>query len=190
VGAQQTFYFLLTHRGDNSPSGGVFLRFIFLENSMLYIKNSSGRYCLAKEADVIAEATDIYNSFFQRGTALTSPEQAMKCLKLKLAPFEHEVFVCLFLDNQHRLISCDEMFRGTIDSASVYPREVVKAALKHNAAAVMLAHNHPSGVSEPSQADKTITSKLKEALALVDVRTLDHFVVGETVYSFAEHGLI
>jgi DNA repair protein RadC len=109
---------------------------------------------------------------------------------LKLAPYEHEVFVCLFLDNQHRVIACDELFRGTIDGASVYPREVVKAALQYNAAALIMAHNHPSGISDPSQADRVITEKLKEALALIDVRVLDHFIVGENVYSFAEHGLL
>jgi DNA repair protein RadC len=94
------------------------------------------------------------------------------------------------LDNQHRVIACDELFRGTIDGASVYPREVVKAALQYNAAALIMAHNHPSGISDPSQADRVITEKLKEALALIDVRVLDHFIVGENVYSFAEHGLL
>ncbi len=121
---------------------------------------------------------------------MTSPDKGKDCIKLKLATLEHEVFVCLFLDNQHRVIACDELFRGTIDGASIYPREVPKATLKHNAAALILAHNHPSGISEPSQADKVITDKLKTALALIDVRVLDHFIVGESVYSFAEHGLL
>ncbi|WP_054758205.1 RadC family protein [Methylomonas koyamae] len=131
-----------------------------------------------------------YNRNFSRGEALTSPDKAKDCIKLKLAPYEHEVFLCLFLDNQHRVIACDELFRGTIDGASVYPREVVKASLHHNAAALIMAHNHPSGISDPSQADRVITVKLKEALALIDVRVLDHFIVGENVYSFAEHGLL
>jgi DNA repair protein RadC len=131
-----------------------------------------------------------YNRYFSRGEALTSPDKAKDCIKLKLAPYEHEVFVCLFLDNQHRVIACDELFRGTIDGASVYPREVVKTALQYNAAALIMAHNHPSGISDPSQADRVITGKLKEALALIDVRVLDHFIVGENVYSFAEHGLL
>lgn len=96
----------------------------------------------------------------------------------------------MFLDNRHRVITFEEMFRGTIDGASVYPREVVKAALQHNAAAVIFAHNHPSGVAEPSQADQAITKRLIEALLLVDVRVLDHLVVGEQVVSFAERGLI
>jgi DNA repair protein RadC len=101
------------------------------------------------------------------------------------------VFCCLFLDCRHRLIEYQEMFVGTIDSCSVYPREVVKAALKVNAAAVILAHNHPSGVAEPSEADQRITARLKSALALLDIRILDHFVIGDnTAVSFAERGLL
>jgi DNA repair protein RadC len=101
------------------------------------------------------------------------------------------VFACLFLDNQNRVIQLIELFRGTIDSTSVYPREVAKQALHHNAAAVIFAHNHPSGIAEPSLADKHITEKLKQALALFDIRVLDHFIIGDgQPYSFAEHGLI
>lgn len=112
-------------------------------------------------------------------------------LSAKLAGLEHEVFAVLFLDTQHRLIAYSEMFRGTIDSASVYPREVLKEVLKLNAAAVILAHNHPSGNPEPSQADKALTQRLKDALAMVDVRTLDHVIVaGGDTASFAELGLI
>jgi len=157
---------------------------------MLFIRGTNNRYRMADEQDVILEAIQIYNRTFSRGEALTSPDKAKDCIKLKLAPYEHEVFVCLFLDNQHRVIACDELFRGTIDGASVYPREVVKASLNYIAAALIIAHNHPSGISDPSQADRVITAKLKEALALIDVRVLDHFIVGETVYSFAEHGLL
>jgi DNA repair protein RadC len=157
---------------------------------MLYIRGTNNRYRMADEQDVILEAIQIYNRTLSRGEALTSPDKAKDCIKLKLAPYEHEVFLCLFLDNQHRVIACDELFRGTIDGASVYPREVVKASLHYNAAALIMAHNHPSGISDPSQADRVITAKLKEALALIDVRVLDHFIVGETVYSFAEHGLL
>jgi DNA repair protein RadC len=99
--------------------------------------------------------------------------------------------VVLFLDSQHRLIACEELFRGTLAQTSVYPREVVKAALAHNAAAVILCHNHPSGIAEPSRADELLTQALKQALALVDIRTLDHFVVaGANVISFSERGLI
>jgi DNA repair protein RadC len=157
---------------------------------MLFLRGSNNRYRVADEDEVIFEAIQIYNRTFSKGEALTCADKAKDCIKLKLAPFEHEVFVCLFLDNQHRLIACEELFRGTIDSASVYPREVVKVALQHNAAALIIAHNHPSGISEPSQADKVITDKLKAALALIDIRVLDHFIVGETVYSFSEHGLL
>ncbi|BBL60875.1 DNA repair protein RadC [Methylomonas sp. SURF-1] len=157
---------------------------------MLFIQETNNSYRMADEQDVISEAIKIYNRTFSRGEALTSPDDAKDCIKLKLAPYEHEVFLCLFLDNQHRVIACDELFRGTIDGASVYPREVVKAALHHNAAALIMAHNHPSGISEPSRADRAITAKLQEALALIDVRVLDHFIVGETVHSFAEHGLL
>jgi len=122
--------------------------------------------------------------------SLTSPNDSRDFVKLKLAEYEHEVFACLFLDQRHHVIAFDELFRGTIDGASVYPREVVKEAIKHNAAAVIFAHNHPSGNAEPSMADQAITNKLKDALALIDVRVLDHLVVGEDVISFAESGLI
>jgi DNA repair protein RadC len=103
---------------------------------------------------------------------------------------EREVFAVLFLDSQHRLIEYQELFFGTIDAAAVYPREVVKAALDHNAAAVIFSHNHPSGVSQPSQADIAITEKLKKALNLIDVRTLDHIIIGEDIFSFAESGYL
>ena len=115
----------------------------------------------------------------QRDSVLTSPECTRHFLMRQLRACEQEVFLCLFLDSRHAVIACEEMFHGTIDGASVYPREVVKRALKHNAAALILAHNHPSGVAEPSQADVRITGRLREALALVDVRVLDHMVVGD-----------
>jgi len=121
---------------------------------------------------------------------LHSPEAVRGLLRLRLAERERETFAVLFLDNRHRLIEIEEMFHGTIDGASVHAREVVKAALRHNAAAVVLAHNHPSGVAEPSRADRAITQRLKDALALVDVRVLDHFVVGDSIESLAELGLL
>ena len=125
------------------------------------------------------------------GSVLTSPEAVRDYLRLSLNELPHEAFVVLFLDSQHRLIAADEMFRGTLAQTSVYPREIVKAALAHNAAAVIFAHNHPSGVAEPSRADELLTQALKQALALVDIRTLDHFVVaGNRVVSFAERGLL
>ena len=126
-----------------------------------------------------------------RGEAMTSPSVVRDYLRLTLAALEHEVFVGLFLDSQHRLIASEALFRGTLAQTSVYPREVVKCALALNAAAVIFAHNHPSGVAEPSRADELLTQSLKGALALVDVRTLDHFVVaGGEVVSFAERGLL
>jgi DNA repair protein RadC len=132
-----------------------------------------------------------FKEALQRGDALTSPEITRFYLSAQLRGYSYEVFACLFLDNQHRVIQLDELFRGTIDGASVYPREVAKQALRHNAAAVIFAHNHPSGISEPSQADKHITEKLKQALALFDIRVLDHFIIGDgQPYSFAEHGLL
>lgn len=127
----------------------------------------------------------------QRGEKFTSPQATKDYLQMKLAGLEHEVFAVLFLDNQHRLIAYREMFRGTLDSASVHPREVVKEALALNAGAIIMAHNHPSGHPEPSAADRQITKRLQEALALVDVRILDHLVVGGfTSVSFAERGLV
>ncbi|GFO74596.1 DNA repair protein RadC [Bathymodiolus platifrons methanotrophic gill symbiont] len=126
-----------------------------------------------------------------RGSVLTSPEATRAYLSNQLRHYQHEVFACLFLDNQHHILKYEELFRGTIDGASVYPREVVKKALEHNAAAVIFAHNHPSGISGPSQADKLITDKLKQALSLMDIRVLDHFIIGDGLpYSFAEHGLL
>jgi len=127
----------------------------------------------------------------QTGELLNSPEATGRFLMARLRHLPHEVFACLYLDNRHRVIHFEELFRGTINGASVHPREVVKQALGHNAAAVILAHNHPSGISEPSEADRQLTRRLKEALALVDIRVLDHLIVGEgPAYSFAEYGLI
>jgi len=125
------------------------------------------------------------------GPALAAPELTRTFLQAQLRDRPYEVFCCLYLDNRHRLIAFEELFRGTIDRAGVHPREVLRQTLLHNAAAVIFAHNHPSGVLEPSQADELITRRLKEALALVDVRVLDHFIIGEgTCFSFAEHGLL
>jgi DNA repair protein RadC len=127
----------------------------------------------------------------ERGEAISDPDITRKFLTMKLRHYAREVFACLFLDNQHRLIRFEEMFFGTIDGASVHPREVVKRSLELNAAAVIFAHNHPSGVAEPSRADRRITERLVSALTLVDVRVLDHMVVGDTeVISFAELGLL
>jgi DNA repair protein RadC len=125
------------------------------------------------------------------GPVLSSPRATREFLSARLRDLEHEVFCCLYIDKRHRLIQFEELFRGTIDGASVHPREIVKLALKRNAAAVIVAHNHPSGVAEPSQADQLITLRVKEALALVDIRLLDHIIVGDgTVVSLAERGLL
>lgn len=124
-----------------------------------------------------------------RGDALCSPEDTRNYLSAQLRHYPYEVFACLFLDNRNRVIAFEELFRGTINGASVHPREVIRRALQHNAAALILAHNHPSGVAEPSQADRQLTERLKETLSQVDVRVLDHIVVGDgEQVSFAERG--
>jgi len=126
-----------------------------------------------------------------RDNALTSPDQAQDYLRHWLQDRAAESFCCLFLDTRHRVVRAEELFRGTIDGATVHPREVVKRALTHNAAAVIVAHNHPSGVAEPSRADEVLTRRLREALALVDIRLLDHIVVGDgAVVSLAARGLL
>ncbi len=126
-----------------------------------------------------------------RSDILTNPSATRSYLSTNLRRYPHEVFACLFLDNRHRIICFEEMFHGTIDGASVYPREVVRRALKHNAAAVIFAHNHPSGLAEPSRADELLTRRLQDALALVDVRVLDHFIIGDgEAVSLAERGVL
>jgi DNA repair protein RadC len=155
-------------------------------------KAPSAQSTAAADDAVIRRALRIMESRMKyRDLALTSPQAVRDYLRLRIAEKEWEVFVVLFLDAQHQLIAADELFRGTLSQTSVYPREVVKAALQHNAAAVIFAHNHPSGVAEPSRADELLTAALKQALALVDCKTLDHFVVGgNTTISFAERGLL
>ncbi|MGZ8152100.1 MAG: RadC family protein [Methylovulum sp.] len=153
--------------------------------------NGLGNAKYAQLQAVLEMARRHFKEILQRGDALTSPDITRAFLSAQLRGYSYEVFACLFLDNQHRVIELDELFRGTLDSASVYPREVVKQALRHNAAAVIFAHNHPSGICEPSHADRQITEKLKQALALFDIRVLDHFIIGDgQPYSFAEHGLL
>lgn len=144
------------------------------------------------EASILIQAMHILEKRlrYAEGPTLQDPSNVKDFLRLKLALSEQEVFSVIFLDNRHRMIAFDNMFYGTIDGASVHPREVVKRALQHNAAAVIFSHNHPSGVSEPSHADTRITQRLTDALALVDVRVLDHVIVGQDTYSFAEHGLL
>jgi len=126
-----------------------------------------------------------------RGSALSSPQAVRDYLRLRLQDRPHEVFVGVFLDAQNRVLAVEELFRGTLTQTSVYPREVVKRALHHNAAALIFAHNHPSGIAEPSRSDESLTQALKHALSLVDVKVLDHFVVGSgAAMSFAERGLL
>jgi len=141
--------------------------------------------------EIIHQALTILSSRLRHpGAVFSAPASVREYLTFKLAQEERELFAVLFLDNRHRLVHYEVVCMGTIDGATVHSREVVKMALLKNAAAVILAHNHPSGVSEPSAADRAITTRLKDALALVDVRMLDHFIVGETVTSMAERGMI
>lgn len=140
---------------------------------------------------IIARALAILAARCALGTAMDSPQGVKDYLRLKLAAAEHEVFAVMFLNSQHMLIAFEEMFRGTLTQTSVYPREVVKRALALNAGAVILAHNHPSGAAEPSRADEALTTSLKSALSLVDVRVLDHIVVcAHGTVSLAERGLL
>ena len=143
------------------------------------------------EADILRMAQQLAMSRLSRGRTLTEPKQVFSHLQTLLQYHEHEVFALLLLDNKHRVIGFRELFRGTLDGASVYPREVVKVALEHNAAAVIMVHNHPSGDPEPSQADRTLTTTLKNALNMVGTRLLDHVVVGyEGCVSLAERGYL
>ena len=145
----------------------------------------------AQLAAVLELARRALREELRTGSALTTPAAVRDYLRLTLGSRAHEVFVCVHLDAQHRVIGAEELFRGTLTQTSVYPREVVKAALAANAAAVIFAHNHPSGVAQPSQADELLTRQLREALALVDVKVLDHFVIaGNQALSFAERGLL
>ena len=147
------------------------------------------RYAILQAAIELARRH--FREALRLGPTLAAPEVTRTFLLAQLRDRPYEVFCCLYLDNRHRLIGFEELFRGTIDRAGVHPREVLRATLAHNAAAVMFAHNHPSGVLEPSQADELITRRLKEALALIDVRVLDHFIVGDGhCFSFCEHGLL
>ena len=157
----------------------------------LYTLDAAGRPVPAISEEIIAAAREQIARRVRRGAPLSSPQATRDYLMLKLGTREFETFCCLYRDNWHRLIEFVELFRGTIDGASVHPREVVKEALKHDAAAVIFAHPHPSGIAEASAADELITRRLKEALQLVEIRVLDHLIVaGDQVVSFAERGLL
>jgi DNA repair protein RadC len=157
----------------------------------LLVRDVDGQYRPARAEEVLSHARRVLAHRVRRGATMSSPQAVKDHLRLEIGVLEHEVFCVLFLDAQHRIIALKQMFRGTVTQTSVYPREVVKEALSVNAAAVILAHNHPSGSVEPSRADEFLTQTLKTALALVDVRVLDHLVVaGADVVSFAERGLL
>ena len=160
-------------------------------DAALLVRDVDGQYRPARAEEVLSQARRVLSQRVRRGATMSSPQAVKDYLRLEIGVLEHEVFSVLFMDAQHRIIELRQMFRGTVSQTSVYPREVVKEALSLNAAALILAHNHPSGAAEPSRADEFLTQTLKTALALVDVRVLDHLVVaGADVTSFAERGLL
>jgi DNA repair protein RadC len=164
-----------------------------MSNTILYTtdENTATGIREASFEEILDAARIALSLRVRRGIGFTSPRITADFLRVRLSTLDHEVFCVIYLTKRHQFIACDDLFRGTIDGASVYHREVVKEALKHNAAAVILAHNHPSGVVEPSQADIEMTKRLKNALELLDVKVLDHIIIagGETA-SFAERGLL
>lgn len=156
----------------------------------LYVRDTSS-YRPATFEETLHAARRVLAERFRPGRSLRSPELVQEYLRFALASKEHEVFCLIGLDARHRLLGLVELFRGTVDGAQVHPREVVKESLRLNAVSVIIAHNHPSGVAEPSAADEMITQRIKDALALIDIRLLDHFVVGvHEVVSFARRGLL
>jgi DNA repair protein RadC len=193
---------LLLGSGTRGRSAVELARALIAEfGSLRNLLTAEAKRCLAQAGigparyAILNAAVELARRHFREalrlGSALTSPEATRNFLIAQLRDRPYEVFCCLYLDNRHRLIAFEELFRGTIDRAGVHPREVLRQTLIHNAAAVILAHNHPSGVLEPSQADELITRRLKDALALVDVRVLDHFIIGDGhCYSFSESGLL
>jgi DNA repair protein RadC len=161
------------------------------ERSMLQVVPGLGPAKYAQIQAVLEMSRRALREAVDRGSALSSPQAVRDYLRLKLQGRGHEVFVAVFLDAQNRVLAVEELFRGTLTQTSVFPREIVKRALHFNAAAIIFAHNHPSGVAEPSRADEALTQTLKHTLALVDVKVLDHFVVGsDAAMSFAERGLL
>ena len=156
----------------------------------LMVQDLIGDYRLATAEEILVAAEHVINRRYRRGIAIAKPADANQLFMQKLAKREQEVFAGLLLDNKHRVITYEEFFYGTIDSASVHPRVIAQCALRHNAAAMIVAHNHPSGSPEPSHADETITLRIKEALNLVDVRLVDHVIVGEHCISLAERGVL
>jgi DNA repair protein RadC len=170
---------------------GGLRRLLHTEQRCLAAEQGLGsvRLCILKAIPELARR--YYEQTLPVGHAIRSPADTEAFLMAKLRDLPHELFCCLYLDNRHRVLAFEELFRGTIDGTSVYPREVVKQALKVNAAAIILAHNHPSGIAEPSQADERITRRVKAALELLDIRLLDHLVIGDgSCTSLASRGLI
>lgn len=164
-------------------------------NKPTFVKNKEGLYRVrrgpVKAEDILDQAASILLDGIKEQEALTRPTDAARFLQLSLGSEKNEHFGVLFLDNRHQVLCFEKLFSGTIDSSMVYPRVVVQRALHHNAAAVIFAHNHPSGECEPSSSDKAITERLKDALALIDIRTLDHVIVSRTSWvSLAERGII
>ena len=178
--------------GSPSP-GNSALTETNMSNITLYTtdENSTTGIREASFQEVLDAARIALSKRVRRGTGFTSPRVTADYLRVRLGTLDHEVFCVIYLTKRHQFIACEDLFRGTIDGASVYPREVLKEALKHNAAAVILAHNHPSGVAEPSQADLDITRQLKKVLDLVEIKVLDHIIIaGGDTASFAERGIL
>ena len=160
-------------------------------DASLLVRDVAGSYRAAEPAEVLQAALRVLAGQLRGSAMLDSPQAVRDFLRIKLGTLEHEVFAVLHMDSQHRVIEYVEMFRGTVSQTSVYPREIVKEALARNSAALILVHNHPSGSTEPSRADEALTQAIKTALALVDVRVLDHLIVaGPAILSFAERGLL
>lgn len=161
------------------------------QGNRLYVRSELRRYRVANADEIIEAARAVAGVRMQRGESFTDPQASGRFFQDKLAGLEREVFAAVFLDTRHRLIEYMELFQGTIDGAEVHPREVVRQALRCNAAAVIVAHNHPSGTTDPSAADRAVTARLKQALALVDVRLLDHIIVtGSMTLTMAGQGLV
>jgi DNA repair protein RadC len=157
---------------------------------MLYIQDQDGAYLPAPKETIFNEARRLSRYQLKRGVYIRSSDLAKAAIQQQIGNYQSEMFACLFLDSGHRLLKFVEMFRGSVNSATVHPREVVKVALRINAAAVILAHNHPSGDGNPSPQDIELTRKLKDILQVIDVRVLDHLVIGDEVTSMADSGLL
>ena len=162
-----------------------------MSNHNLFYHGADGAVELASNEQILVAARQVLAHRVRRGASLQSPQKVGEYLNVRVGHLDYEVFGLILLDKRHRVIECIDLFRGTIDGASVHPREVVKLALEKSAAACIVYHNHPSGVQEPSQADELITARVKDALALIDVRLIDHLILGgPSVLSFAQAGLL